>query len=613
MRERTKVRYIMVCLCSYLCVFALGKIVALNGNPDVYWGGSYFGYNLMSVLLFGLTSWLLNRFVLRCDRRQKVLALIGGVLLSLAIVYGAYAHYTNNIFSSTKETLQQLLMIAAICVLTAPLFSEVMELLNKASVWFWSGQAENVSPKNGRFAKWTETIRRHPALYFVGAWISIFLCYLPLFLAWWPGNFVFDAKYQIRDVIRYTHSTHHPLIHTLMMGEAYELGLRVGNVSWGYQFYTLVQMLILASAFAYALLYLYKKQIRAWLQVAAWAFFALFPMNALFAISSTKDVLCAAFFLYFMVFLVRLLMDKEEMKLISYVGMVISGALLSLFRNNAMYAVLIVAVLMLIFVKGWKSKGKTILIFAAIYFLSNGVNDLLIAATDARSPDTYRETLSVPMQCMARVANYRRDDLADELYAEICQYIPEGNIASYNPYNSDAVKNTANEILLRTNTVNFFKLWVKLGLQFPDEYLESIITNTLGYWYPLNQGTYVSMDIALYHTLIEEGEEIEKVCYCKWAEDLYSSLFWTGDYKNVPLLGYSFRTALYVWIVILFTLWSIYKRNKESILVSMLPFVYFLTCLCGPAAALRYIYCLVVCVPLFVYLALRTGERREKE
>lgn len=605
MEERVWIRRIFVCVCAYLCVFSLGKVIALHGTAGVYWGHLYFGYNITSVAIFGLTAWIFNRFLLRKDRRLKVLSSLGGLLLSAAIVYGAYAHYVNDIFISVGVAFEQLGMILAIAVLGASLMAEVMVWLDGVGKRFVSAKDTVKEPKNKFLRQIKVFLNKHQWAVYVLMWLSIALCHLPVFLANWPGNFVFDAKYQMANVITGDYSTHHPLLHTLMMGKAYEFGQSIGNVSAGYQFYTIAQLLILTASFAYALFYMYKKNARTSYLVLSWMFFALFPMNPLFAISATKDVLCAAFFLFFMVFLVRYLWDRDGFKVTTYIGMILTGTLLALFRNNALYAVLVAAVIMIIVIKGWKEKGKIFILFTLILVLTKVVNAGMISYTNAYESDTYRETLCVPLQSMARVASYRGDELDEALYNEICQYIPEEYIEAYNPYNVDAVKNNANEELLKSNTLNFFKLWIKVGLQFPDEYFESIVTNTMGYWYPLNQGRYVSADIAIYHTLIGIGEELVKQDYCPLINKIYYPLFFEGKYYQVPLLGYFFRNAPYVWLTVIFTLFSLYKKDKRMLLTICLPIIYLFTCFCGPMAALRYIYSVIVCTPLFIYLLLR--------
>lgn len=597
--QSTWIKKILLVFPAYCSVLAMAHISSLHGSADVYWGYLYFSNNIWSVLLFMASLWLLKRFSDRKASRLHIVSACFGLLLSFAVVYGAYAHYTNDIFGTDGRFLTLTGVILGIAFLTIPLSEEAFLGFDRLAAWYGK-DVEKSTGTVGRLRGLLHMIEKSPSLVFWLGWLFIFVCYLPLFLDWWPGNFVFDAPYQLRDVIRHTHSTHHPLAHTLLMGAAYRLGERMGSVSEGFQFYTLLQMLVLSSSFAYCVYYLYKSVKRKIVSAAALLWFALFPMHALFAVSATKDVLCAAFFLYFMVFVVRVLHQGERLAWYGYAGMALSAALAMLFRNNMVYAVLGAGAVALLAVKGRGKKISILAVIAAAYFLYAGANQLMIAAADATSPDTYRETLSVPLQCLGRVAAYRREELDDTLYEEICMYIREDTIGSYNPYLADNIKNYANEELLKTNLSNFLKLWLKVGLRFPDEYVESIVTNTLGYWYPLNQGYYVSADIALYHMLIGEGQELEKACYCSWADAFYAPLFWKGGYKEIPLLSFLFRNAPYCWFFLFFVAWGIYKKSKRVILTGFFPFLYFLSCLCGPMAALRYVYCLIVCVPLML-------------
>ncbi len=572
--------------CAYWCVWSWKQIIGLHGDINVYYGGMYFGYNVLSVVLFALDIYLMRRWIRLENQRLKVCSLLGGLMMSLLIVYGAYAHFVNDIFLSVGETFAQFGYMIGFGFMLVPLWAELFLLIEKGTSWYREKEAG--------------TKKLYPKRFFLLVWAGIFLCYLPVFLGYWPGNFIFDAKYQLSNVVTSTHSTHHPLIHTLMMGKAYELGATFGDVSWGFQFYTLAQMLILSGAFAYFLLYLYKRRAPRCIQVACFLWFALFPMHPIFSITATKDVLCAAFFLFFMVFVVRYFVHNEKFKWNSYAGMIVSGVLLCLFRNNAMYAVMLAGILLAVMAKGWKNKGVALLLVTTIYILTSISNGALISYANAETKDKYRESLSLPLQGMARVACYRGNELSPELYDELITYIQEGDIARYNPYLSDNIKNYANEQKLESNLVNFFKLWAKIGLQFPDEYVESLITNTMGYWYPLNQGTYVSNDLALYHTLIGVGDEIEKRSYCDWITKIYTPNFQNKGFYSVPLLGFFFRNAFYIWTIVIYMLWCVYKKDWNALKLSFLPLLYFATCICGPWAALRYIYCLVVSTPLLL-------------
>lgn len=597
---------IVICVLAYLSVLSFARVISLNGEGAVYFGGTYFGYNLSSILLFAVTALLLHRYFCLQDKRLKIVSTVGGILLGVAIVYGGYAHYINDIFISVPEGILQIFLVMGISACTTPICAELFQLPERMQAWYAAGQQ---AKPTGRFWVFFE---RHPRGYFFLSWGIFILSDVPIFLSQWPGNFVFDSIYQFSEELHNSYSTHHPILHTLLLGKTYRLGEQMGNVSAGCQFYTLLQMLILSSAFAYLLFYLYRRNVPRCIRVGVFLWYALFPMHQVFAISATKDVLFAAFFLYYAILLFRFAVDREHFARYDYVFMIVTGVLLCLLRNNGVYALAVSGVILLICLKPWKSKAKYILVLTAVLLLQFLCNQGLAALTHAVSKDTQRETLCMPLQCMARVASYRKSELAPELYDEVCLYIPEGDISKYSPYCADFVKQNADEILLRTNKLNFFKLWAKIGLEFPDEYFENLITNTLGYWYPLNQGIYVSADMAIYHMLIGTENEIIKHDFFPLVTGYYEYLFYHLNFRNVPILGYLFRNAPYVWLLVLALLWSIYKKRYDILGWGMILLMYLGTCFLGPMAALRYIYCLIVCAPLLLYAMLCPKVQQEE-
>lgn len=590
-KENSIAKNVICVLLAYLASLAATYILNLgkdSANNMVYMLN--YGYDILIIGIFALGIFVLSRFIQREDKRLKCFALIAGLLLSLSTVWGAYALFVNNIFISFGISVLQFFLILGLSLIMVPLAEEVFVLMEKFSKWYES----KIVPER-------YTVKSN-VIYFAIVWIIIFAAYIPLFLSWWPGNFIYDAKYQLNEVINNTYKTHHPLLHTWLMGTAYNLGVEWGNASKGFQLYTLLQMLILSSSFAYCLLYLRKKGAPKVMRVLSLLWFALFPMHSIFSITATKDVLFAAFFLYTVIFFCRFFLDKEEFHWYTYIGLVIFATLSALLRNNAIYAIVLFCIVGIVCVKGLKQKGKVLVIMVATYVLTTLSNQMLMNGLNAIEAQPYRESLSMPLQCMARVASYKGEELEDALYEEICMYIRAEDISAYNPFISDPVKNYANEELLENNTGNFLKLWLKLGISYPDEYVESIVSNTLGYWYTFPMYDYVTMDLSLYHTLIGEGQEIEKVSYCDWANELYFNLFCVQNYKLVPVLGYSFRIAPYIWFVVFTLLWAWLKKNKRALLIMVLPVAYFATCLLGPVAALRYVYCLIVCCPIYFYV-----------
>lgn len=593
-KENKTLQFVLFGIVLYLNLLALCHVDHAKGLGDD-------AAETIAPIFYAIgTGMMLTRFMRVRDRRRKIVAVVGGVLLAFSYVYGTYLHYINDLFMDAGQVLFLLLVVAGVSITTVPLFSLLFEGMEKAGAWY----ADH---------RMSETEQKISKKVFLKYWLGILGCYIPVFLAYWPVNFVYDAKYQLREVINNDYRIHHPLLHTWLMGATYNWGGEVfGSVSVGISFYTIIQMVICSMAFAYVLWYLYKQRVPKVLRVAGFLFFAVFPMNSILAISATKDVLFAAFYAVFFVTLLRIADNQESMTKGIMFLLVVSGVLMLLFRKNAVYA-LIVAIPFLVGVT-LKKKRKIMLTAAlvATIVLAHLSNEGLIQALQASGDDGLREASSIFVQSMARVADYRGEELAPELYEEMLLYWEDGFEEVYNPYISDPIKNAIDGNLLEANFINFLKLWVKIGLQFPGEYVESFLTNNIAYWYmgDLAHAMAAGDDISLYHMLIGTGEEIVKKNYCPPASMLLDSLFVYGKYRETPILACLFRPSTYLWLFLAFILYAIYKREYRSIMVYSLSVLYVGTCLFGPWGVLRYIYAIVVTVPLIMHTMLKPKSEK---
>lgn len=577
---------ILTGILTFLCLLSIAYVSESRGLTDG------FGKGIEPVLLAGGIAWLLIHFSRVKERRLKVISGIGGILLAFSYVYGTYLHYVNDLFVSPGQVFLLFVVVLGVSFLTVPLFCLLFEGIQRAGLWWQSRHlSELQSLKSVRFL-------------FLKYWIGIFVCYLPVFLCYWPVNFVYDAKYQLQEVINNAYKIHHPILHTLLMGVTYKLGSRLGSVSVGISFYTLIQMLVLSAAFAYTLWYLYRKGVPRAIRVAAFLIYALFPMNSLFAISATKDVLFAAFFLDFIILLLQLCHDGERITWKKAILLVLAGGLMIMFRRNAMYAVLVSVPFLVWAIRGKRRKLVLALLLIGTILLAGQINSGVLKAVHATNDDSIREAMSVPLQQLARVAGYRREDLEDALYQEMLLYWNEGFASQYNPYLSDPIKDNVNDALLKSNFVNFFKLWAKVGLKFPGEYAEAFLSNTMGYWYMGDTTHYMAVGdgIAVYHTLIGAEEEIIKINLCPPVGWLFDPIFFHVNYNKVPILGFCFRSSTYFWMLLVFALYMIYRRQYSKLLVTSTVFLYYASCFMGPFVALRYVYCVAVCWPLFAEL-----------
>ena len=84
------------------------------------------------------------------------------------------------------------------------------------------------------------------------AFMAILACYVPMFLVLFPGSFAYDVPFQLEQVFTGRYSTHHPLLHTLLLGGCVKLGQALGSINLGAALYSAVQMTALAACFAAA-------------------------------------------------------------------------------------------------------------------------------------------------------------------------------------------------------------------------------------------------------------------------------------------------------------------------------------------------------------------------
>ena len=580
-RNNNVKRYVLIGVLTCLHILAYTKTVDLQGKLNE---NTNF---LAPIILLFLVPYLLNQFFEMKDKRNITISIIGGLLFSFCYVVGMYLHYNNCLPKTVGEAIFLSLLVLAIAVVCIPVMSIILKNFRKMSIWYEIKQREQ---KLKYKTTWVILI----------SWMIIFICWLPTFLTNWPGNFIFDAKYQIQEVLNQSYHTHHPLIHTYIMGAFYRIGVSIGNVSLGFSFYTLLQMLILSFAGSAVIGYFYKKNTPKIICISYLLFYAIVPVHAIFSVTATKDVLFAAFFLLFMIGIFSWVVDHKEFTYYQWIGFILSGILMTLFRNNAIFALLVIAPFFILFSIGKERKRKILLSMISIvggFLLSSFLLGVLL---NAYSSDSLKESFSVPIQQIARVASYRSEDISQELYVEIVEYIPEDKIALYNPYISDPIKNELDEVYLRENVAGFLSLWLKVGMQYPEEYVASFMANTMGFWYPGETEYAVCEEIASFHTLIGTENEIIKYNYGDIFAPINSFLFADMNYREIPILRHFFKPVLYFWIMLLAIMNAIYAKKGRNVLAMGLLITYFLSVFLGPFSTLRYVYCIVVCLPFMV-------------
>ena len=571
----------------------------ISNNIDktyIFFGTDIFNFNPVSLVFFAFDFLLLWRFINKDvlkNRGRVILSTILGILMGLSTVIGTFIIYGNNdIFDGSSKPAFIIPVALGLALLFVPSISELTGFLDRIGT-----AGDTVHSK--------EVKRSRAVGYLFIVWGGMFLSFIPMFLYWWPGNFIADAVYQVVNWLTDSVTTHHPILHTALLGLFYELGIHLGHPNYGIQFFTLLQMLIVSGAVACFMRYLYDRGVRRSIRVIVFLGFLLNPAMSYYSISTVKGVWCGAFTLISVTFLLRFM---DEVKKRHLVGFVIFGILACCFRNNMVYAIAVAGIIMtVIFAVKKKGLKYVAVFFAAIVIIVAGAKvseKVLLKITNGKVVDTQRESMSVPLMCLARVSRYHKDELDPVLYSEICNYIEESSIDDYVFICADSIKGSANENLIRENKINFFKLVAKVGIRFPGEYLEALSGLTCGYWYLGDMPYYVGGTTKLYCMYFWDGNpNLEVKNLLPFGGFIYDYMYGEKDGRlSIPLFGWLWRAGLYFWIYVFAFFYNIYRRNLKSLGVIIFPFMYLMTCLFGPVPWLRYIVINIMMLPTLIYL-----------
>ncbi len=475
--------------------------------------------------------------------------------------------------------------------------------------------------------------------------LCIFLCWLPVFLAYYPSVFAYDAEGQLYQVLAGDYSTHHPLVHTLFLGAFFRLGIAVGSCSAGMAVHSVVQMALMACAFGWAVCFLYQRRVSGWVRALLFLFFALFPANSVLAVSTTKDVLFAALVLLYTLSFYRVAckegapekqgaaVRKRELAVC-----VFCAVFMLLFRNNAVYAFVAGApVIYAGFGKRrrqkengvqdagvrkddnqQKKKARKIYVCMTLLALAlYGVCAFLLKTAVHAQNGSPREMLSVPLQQMARTRVKAEEEIAKDLRQELEKYISsEWVFAAYNPHLADPVKSRA---VIHDDPVGLIRTWVRLGLAHPAVYIDAFLDNSLGLWYLWDTshaqvygiGTesgfgYLSTD----NRVMPAGFEVEEHSLLPGLRVFLERIVSDNEYSKIPVVRLLFAPALYWWLLWLYLVTALYRKTYKEALPAVFLAAYGLTLLLSPTVLVRYAYSLMVTVPVLLPCLLSGVERK---
>ena len=455
-----------------------------------------------------------------------------------------------------------------------------------------------------------------PRAVFALSAVFVFVCLIPVWLAYYPIIMSYDFHRQVNEAAKgfAWFWPYQPIAHTWVIWLFLQLGIRLDNLEAGMAGMALFQMLVYALTTAYAASFLYRVTKRKWPVIAALMFFALFPLNSVMVICTTKDVLFSVLFLLFALLVAERFFFVQGRKLCALDALILLvGCVMTQFRNNAIYAVAVFGILWVI-LAGKREKLRVLLLCFLLIAGSRGTSVAIKAAigTELEAPKV--EMYSVPIQQFARVGYYHGEELDSEMWTLLNSCISAESWPEYNPPLADTVKSSGVEFPVtgEGHMKQFLTNWFTFAVRYPNEFLDAFLELTRGYWFPddtsyaecLGYGLEGRMGIIYTYTSseIENVGEIAHISKFPWLEEQLEKIVSANAFYQWPVLSVLFKSAFYFWSLCLIFTAFLYLGRRKKTLFCMLPLVYMATILLGPVVQLRYLFPVMLTLPLLFSL-----------
>lgn len=600
-------------------IIGLFGTIALSGTLSLDVEKTAYGNSTLAFLVAVMAVIILHYVYQHLDYKDKRGALLSGIYslgLAFALTAGKQLHTEENFDVANPVSWIQIFVLA---VFFWGLFLYLLQWHSGKSV---QTVADDYATDNTVMQKTDE--KRKKMKEFILTWLVIFACWIPVFLAFYPGAFVYDAQDEYVQVATRAFTTHHPLTHVLLLGGAVCFGNKFwGSYNIGIALYTIFQMITLSGVFAYTVLYLRSKLSRK-ACIAVTLFYGLFPVIPMYAVCSSKDTLFNGAFLLALVQMIKLsdvllVKEKEDDICIKelckqnkgdLVVFVLSLTAMMLFRNNGFYVILAMLLATIVVALIRKKKNKGILVFTVLFavalLLYKGVDTTLTVVLQADDSEN-QEILTVPIQQLARTYKYSPEVFSEEEKEVLFTYLPENELLLYDADLSDLLKAQFNNEQYKENSSEFLGLWLKKFIQKPVTYLNAWFMTSYGYWYPdtiINVYGGQERFTIQYKDSSYFGFETElpgvRDSMFPWLEEQYRKMSLELYQQEVPVISTFFSPGFLFWLFMGCAMCCIYEKKYIWLLPFGCIFLLWGTAILGPTFLVRYVLILWFAAPLFL-------------
>lgn len=455
----------------------------------------------------------------------------------------------------------------------------------------------------------------HPARTYLAFAGILFVLWIPVYLAAYPGFFCYDMTYG--DVPMWEQYSvwefvgHHPVAQTLVMGFIIDtVSNLTGAFNDGVAVYVALQNILLAFIFALMVLCIDRTLRSRAFTACTLAYLVLNPLVVLFVECTAKDTLFSAFVVMFCtVFFAAarsgIFRSKESFtaappreSVLLIVCILISGIGVCIMRTNGIITFVLSLVFVVICARGAYEKKVMAGICCgalAVSLVWLGPIAMLMNVKDSQFKDSF--IYSIPAQQISYVLE--RDGATDDelKLARDLGYVSE---TAYMAKLADLSKWQLRDMSFS----QVMELYFTLGAAHPQAYFFVFVEQTQGMWNPY------ALD-RIYPDGIYEDRETSLFAF-DWERPAHSDtklpalkeflrhVSTENFLQRVPVVSLFVTLASYVWILLLAMARCLVTRDRSIGAPVALLFFVALSAFFGPCVLARYYLCLIFGLPLMV-------------
>ena len=550
-------------------------------------------------------------------------------IISIQFILGGNLQGKGHICTSKSQVLLNIFMFIFMTVIFIALHYSILEIYNRKKV---IKEKKETVVKNKQQEKSKDTVfnkvinkikgtKHKGILYF----LIIFVCWIPTVLAFYPANIAYDGGYQIGNYFFENKMLHHPVLITKLYTTFYVIGIQIGSPARGMFLFSLFQMTFMAFSFSNTVIFIEEQTNKKWVRNISILFYALFPYNQLFAVTTTKDVIFAGFVLIFLIHLYRNIDKKTD--IVNYIFLIIIGVLMLLSRNNSIYMLEVsLPFVIIVLIKEKKKMLKIATLFLIIIISYKCANKLIYDNNNtetmkAKSTEGSMRT-STFTQAVGRIVRDNEEKLTNEEKEKITYYFK-----SYKAIGKLYKQNIADDAggMIseegNNNKKELIKFVLELGRKYPMSFIESFLDTTRGFWY-ICDTSFSNIDtykhpgsFELYDYGIGRGENYKVVHNSKLPllKMFDEWLFTSNAYQCIPILYVFLQPGIYFYFALAFLLYAIYKNEKNTLVIAILLFIFYASCYMANCSIVRYMYPVMVSTPIMLALVEKNKKEEENE